>query len=321
MFIRKWLVGMVSGLFETYSLLTLVFVGKQGSGKTKWFRDILPDELRQYYAEAKFDDDKDHQILLTIKAIVMDDEFTGKTKKEAGLFKKMSSTDTITIRKPYAKRPETHRRIAALAGTTNDSDIFNDPTGNRRIIPVKVDSVDWELYYSVDKDELFMEIYREWEANGDNWMLSPAEIEILNHHTSGYEAISPEEELIRKYFMPPITDRDLKDYDFSMTNTEILNFLQGRLHGSNIKLTTKSIGDRLKKMGYAQKSTKDRGRLYAIKLNDDGNKAFSRDEEDEQESLAFSKKEQDEQLSRSMATYQNIDNLNNKFNEQGFTLL
>lgn len=166
-----------------------------------------------------------------------------------------------------------------------------------------------------------MEVYREWEANGDDWMLSPAEIEILNHHTSGYESVSPEEELIRKYFMLPKTDRDLKDYDFSMTNTEILNFIQGRLNGGNIRLTTKSIGDRLKKMGYAQKSIKDRGRLYAIRFNHEGDKEFNKDEEDEHTALSYSKKKQDEQLSRSMATYQNTDTHNNTFNELGFTSL
>lgn len=288
LFIGKYLIGFVSGLFNEYSLLTLVLVGPQGSGKTKWFRDLLPEELKSYYAEAKFDDDKDTKILLTQKALVVDDEFTGKTKKEAGLFKQLSSTSHFTLRLPYGKRSVIMRRIAALGGTTNDCEIFNDPTGNRRIIPVQVDKVDWEMYNSVDKDELFMEIYRELKSGGDSWMLTKEDIDILNHYTQGYESICPEEEMIRKYFKEPKNLVTLKSSDYTMTNTDILNFLQARLNGSSLKLKQKTLGGVLKKLGY-QQVCRDGARLYAVELCDDAKIFYERDAEKDDMALKFAR--------------------------------
>ena len=295
LFIRKWLLGMMSNIFDKHSILTLVFVGHQGGGKTKWFRELLPKELEKYFAEAKFDEDKDHQILLATKAIILDDEFMGKTRKEAGLFKKLASTESITIRKPYEKRHERYRRIATLCGTTNETDIFNDPTGNRRIIPVQVDSIDWDIYNSVDKKELFMELYREWLSVEDTWMLTTADIEILNNHSGGYESVNHEEELIKKYFLPPNVSYDLRDGHFTMSNTEILDFLQGRLHGGNIKLSNKKLGAVLKKLGYQQKMIRN-SRLYAIAYNGDGLTEFNKDSEKDEDEMSWLVKNQVKQI-------------------------
>ena len=248
-FIRKWLLGMVSGWHGTYSLLTLVLVGDQGTGKSKWFRGLFPEELQPYYAEAKMDGDKDHLTLMTTKALILDDEFSGKSRREEALFKEISSKQEITIRKPYARMAETHRRIAALAGTTNDENIKGDLTGNRRILAVHVSSIDWELYNSVDKVDLMVELYKEWKQVGDGWMLTGKDIAMLNGATDRYREICPEEELLVKYFDPP--EKALPGA--FMSNTEIFNELSGKLNGSSIRLSQRKLGQVLKKHGYTFK--------------------------------------------------------------------
>ena len=248
-FIRKWLLGMVSGWHGTYSLLTLVLVGDQGTGKSKWFRGIFPEELQPYYAEAKMDGDKDHLTLMTTKALILDDEFSGKSRREEALFKEISSKQEITIRKPYARMAETHRRIAALAGTTNDENIKGDLTGNRRILAVHVASIDWEMFYSVDKVDLMIELYKEWKTVGDGWMLTGEDIAMLNGATDRYREICPEEELLVKYFDPP--EKALPNA--FMSNTEIFNDLSGKLNGSSIRLSQRKLGQVLKKFGYVYK--------------------------------------------------------------------
>jgi len=251
-FIRKWLLGMVSGWHGTYSLLTLVLVGDQGTGKSKWFRGLFPEELQPYYAEAKMDGDKDHLTLMTTKALILDDEFSGKSRREEALFKEVSSKQEITIRKPYARMAETHRRIAALAGTTNDENIKGDLTGNRRILAVHVSAIDWELYNSVDKVDLMVELYKEWKRVGDGWMLTGEDIAMLNGATDRYREICPEEELLVKYFDPP--EKSLPDSFLS--NTEIFNELSGKLNGSSIRLSQRKLGQVLKKFGYVYKSVR-----------------------------------------------------------------
>lgn len=254
-FIKKWLLGMMSGWYGTYSLLTLVLVGDQMAGKSRWYRGLLPDELRDYYAEAEMDGDKDHLTLMSTKAIIMDDEIGGKTFAEARLFKKLSSKQDITIRKPYARMSETYQRIAALCGTTNDESIKNDATGNRRIIPINVSSIDWEKYEGVDKTDLIIEIYHLWREVGDGWMLTKEDAERLNIATDRYKEVCPEEELVGKYFDPP----EKTAPGSYMTNTEVMQKLSVKIAGGHIRIYAKKLGQVLKNKGYVCKPVKRNG--------------------------------------------------------------
>lgn len=254
-YITKWLLGMMSGWHGTYSLLTLVFVGDQYAGKTKWFRNLFPEEFQPYYAEAKMDGDKDHLTLMSTKILILDDEFSGKSRKEEALFKELSSKQEITIRKPYARMAETFTRIAALAGTTNDESIKNDQTGNRRLIPIHIGNIDWELYDSVDKTDLIMEVYHLWKEVGDKWMLSRKDISRLNFATDRYKEVCPEDELLQKYFDP--ADKSLPDS--WMTNTEVLQIMTAKLSGGHIKVYQKKLGQVLKSKKYTFKAVKRNG--------------------------------------------------------------
>src|SRR6184192_1359909 len=81
-FIKKWLVSIIASVNGKHSPLMLVLCGGQNTGKTEWFRRILPDSLLTYYAESKLDLGKDDEILMTKKIIIMDDEMGGKSKVE-----------------------------------------------------------------------------------------------------------------------------------------------------------------------------------------------------------------------------------------------
>ena len=52
LFIKKWLTSLMASINGKHSPLVLVLVGGQNTGKTEWFRRLLPDELKSYYAEA-----------------------------------------------------------------------------------------------------------------------------------------------------------------------------------------------------------------------------------------------------------------------------
>src|SRR5690606_7427873 len=77
--ITKWLVSVVASAYGNYSPLVLVFSGQQqGTGKTYWFRYLLPKNLRSLFGESKMDNGKDDEILMTKKLIILDDEYGGK---------------------------------------------------------------------------------------------------------------------------------------------------------------------------------------------------------------------------------------------------
>lgn len=209
----KWLVSMIASIYGEHSPLMLVLCGpKQGTGKTEFFRRLLPAELHKYYAESKLDAGKDDEILMTQKILIMDDEMGGKNKKEDKRLKELISKQTFSLREPYGRYNVELNRIALLCGTTNDEEILFDTTGNRRILPVYVEDISHQIYNSVDKTELFMELVMLYES-GYNWKLSFEDIKTLSENTTRFEATSLEGELLNKYFQPGI--------DVALTSTEI----------------------------------------------------------------------------------------------------
>jgi predicted P-loop ATPase len=196
----KWLVSIIASIYGEHSPLMFVLCGsKQNTGKTEFFRRLLPSELQRYYAESKLDAGKDDEILMTQKLIIMDDEMGGKNKKEDKRLKELISKQTFSLREPYGRHNVELNRIAVLCGTTNDEEILFDTTGNRRIIPIHVDGIKHQVYNEVDKTSLFMEIVQLYKE-GYNWQLTFDDIIELSSNTQTFEATSLEGELLDKYF-------------------------------------------------------------------------------------------------------------------------
>lgn len=232
-----------------------MLTGKQGTQKTNFFRNLLPKELSSYYAESKLDAGKDDEILMTQKLLIVDDEFGGKSKQEAKKLKDLSSKQYFSIRRPYGRFPEDIQRIAVLGGTSNDDEVLNDPTGNRRIIPLKVDNIDFDKYAKVDKKKLFIELYNEWSENKEGWMLTPNEVEWLNKSTLKHEQETEEYQLIQKHY-----ELD-NSYSFIITSTDVKVSLEEK---TRQKLSLYKIGQNMKKAGYTKKSKKINGKFMQI---------------------------------------------------------
>lgn len=238
----KWFVGAISAIYGEHSPLMFVLSGaKQNTGKTQFFRRILPRELHtKYYAESKLDAGKDDEILMTQKWIIMDDEMGGKSKKEVKRLKELTSKQTFSLREPYGRNNVDLNRIAVLCGTTNDNEILSDPTGNRRLIPISVYSISHKQYNEVDKTKLWMEAYKLWK-NGYKWELDSEDIEYLAGVNPDFEMIISESELVSKYFAPGDEQK--------MTATDIKVFIEAK---TNQKLSVDRIGKELKRLGFSQ---------------------------------------------------------------------
>lgn len=254
LFLKKWLLGIVGSSFGTYSLMILVLVGEQGIKKTEFFRNLLPQELRNYYAESNLDEGKDSEILMCKKLLIIDDEFGGKSKKDATKLKRLSSQQTFSIRAPYGRISEDLNRLAVLGGTSNDSEVINDPTGNRRIIPVNLKSFDLESFKKIDKKKLFIELYNEWKKDTTKWFLTIPEIEILNEMAIKNTEIWQEEEILQKH---------LKENLFNyMSTSEIKLKLEEKF--TTLKTNTKRIGQAMKKLGFEQELKRIDGKVCRV---------------------------------------------------------
>lgn len=239
---KKWLVGVISAIHGTHSPLMLILAGeKQGTGKTEAFRRMLPDELKAYYAESKLDAGKDDEILMTQKLIIMDDEMGGKSKKESKRLKELTSKAIFTLREPYGKMNIDLKRLAVLCGTTNDLQILNDPTGNRRQLPMLINGIDFNAYNSIDKRQLLIEAYNLYKS-GFEWQLSREDVQKLAGKTDKFEDYSAEYELVTKYFSIP-----QGTWSEEMSATDIKIDLEAR---TGQKLSLRKVGLELKRLGF-----------------------------------------------------------------------
>jgi len=282
--LRKWIVGIVASVYGNHSPLLLALTGGQGTGKTEFFRRLLPAELKTYYAESKLDAGKDDEILMTQKIRILDDEFGGKSKLEAKRLKELTSKEFFTLREPYGRKNVRLKRLSVLAGTSNDDFILNDPTGNRRIIPIRIIRIDHDLFNSVDKTEVFIEAYNLLKS-GYDWNLTKEEVQELNDHTNDFEQIRPERELLLRYFVKP-------NDNFHSSELEFLQAMEIKSHLENIsgqRLSAPKIGQELQSLGFERTARKVNGnslRGYWVKKLDAESKAYF-DEENNEISLNF----------------------------------
>jgi len=171
--------------------------------------------------------------------------------------KELSSKQTFSIRKPYGRVHEELTRYAILCGTSNDEEVINDLTGNRRIFPIVISDIDWDAYNAVDKTDLFIEAYHSYKTNGaDAWQLSKAEITTLNEKTANNFQPVVEKELLFNYFeLPNEKNKDIAEW---LTNSEIKNILESyteqKINPNKLGAVLKSIG--CKKVSRAERNNR-----------------------------------------------------------------
>jgi hypothetical protein len=260
-FIKKWMIGAVAMWHGEISPIMLVLAGtKQNTGKTFFFRYLLPDDLQPYFGESELTGDKDENLLMCSKIMLLNDEMSNKSNRDIAVMKKLCSTQWFNLRKPYGKFSEDFRRIASLCGTSNDLQLLNDPTGNRRIIPIEVESINHSLYNEIDKTALWMEAYHAYKS-GETYTLTNDDIRRLNESTDNFQEASKEAEMLMKYFKPAKDGDMFIDY---LTNTEIKSIIE---INSRQYMNQRKLGMELKRLGYDQKLIKKDNnvkRVYAV---------------------------------------------------------
>lgn len=259
-FILRWLLSAVASAYGNHSALVLVFCGeKQGTGKTYWFRYLLPKPIRYLYAESKMDAGKDDEILMCGKLIINDDEYGGKSKKEEKRLKELTSKEYINVREPYGRVSVDLKRLSVFCGTTNETQILSDPTGNRRVIPVHILDIDHDLYNQCDKVGLWRELFAMYQMGAEYTILKEDIIE-LNASTEMFKLSTPEEDLIQKKLIPGSTS----SYGEWMSLTDIQQFLM--MDTKFNYLNTNRIGQILTQLGFVKERRGARGQLVMMYL-------------------------------------------------------
>ncbi|WP_191908867.1 VapE domain-containing protein [Larkinella humicola] len=244
-FIRKWLIGVISSVYDQPCPIVLVLTGAANTGKTSWFRRLFPEELRPYFAESKWIDNRDNEMAMCSNLISFNDEFGKNGLRDHEHFKSLASKDFFTLREPYGRGLIKLRRLAVMCGTSNPREVIPDPHNNRRVIPINVISIDFRGYNAINKTDLLLEAYHLFKA-GERHDLTQNDVQRLQEVTGGYYDVPTERDLIEKYFtIPKLAD---KKNAMLWSQGEILEYLTGVTTIKNLK--GKIISQEMKAMGF-----------------------------------------------------------------------
>ena len=206
-YLKFWLIGMVGQWREsdkqlTGNALTPLLIGRQGCGKTRFCKILLPPELRDYYNDKlNFKNEFDLNIALTSFALINIDEFDKTTNSQQIVLKYLLSSSDVKFRPPYGKTIKLYRRYTSFIGTTNQLKPLVDPTGSRRFVCVGVDG-NIDFTDNLNHRQLFAQALHLFN-HGERFWLNDAEIAELISENEPYQQLSDLVEMIGETFRSP----------------------------------------------------------------------------------------------------------------------
>lgn len=149
--IDTWFKGIVESVTR-YKPNTrcLVFNGRLGIGKSSFFSDIFPDGLEFYtVCMNKPSDNAVYNTLIT------------DIKIGPGILSQTLPAHNPVTYLADCGNPTLEKRLTSFCSTWNDSKA--DWKFTRRLIVINVESIDWEIYNSIDKKNLWIEIFQKFK--------------------------------------------------------------------------------------------------------------------------------------------------------------
>ena len=241
-YLRYWLVGMVAQWREsdkqlTGNALTPLLIGRQGCGKTRFCKILLPPELRDYYNDKlNFKNEFDLNIALTSFALINIDEFDKTTSSQQIVLKYLLSSSDVKFRPPYGKTIKQYRRYTSFIGTTNQQQPLVDPTGSRRFVCVGIPAgKNIDFTDNLDHRQLYAQALYLFNT-GERFWLEDDEIQTLIEENVPYQRTIDLVEMINETFRKP------KDGEGRWWSTsEILATFSGRYAYFDAKRATPAV--------------------------------------------------------------------------------
>lgn len=163
---KKWMISAVARLFSPGCKVdnVLVLEGEQGTKKSSLLRLLCYDNFLDGGLDIRT---KDGSMALFGKWIVEFSELEGLNGRTSDQVKAYLTKQDDKIRLPYGKSEQYFKRTCVFVGTTNKDQYLEDPTGNRRFWPVRINKADLARLEK-DRDQIWAEAYQEYR-NGVKW--------------------------------------------------------------------------------------------------------------------------------------------------------
>jgi predicted P-loop ATPase len=201
--LRRWLIGAVRrGIaWRGDQNRVWVLLGKQGLGKSQFADWLCPPQLKKYFqARPIFPSKTDDRLALAFTWIWEVAELGATTERShRELLKHYLSMTGVTERGPYGKHPLVKPALTSFIATSNKDELFYDPTGYRRYMTTKINSIDWSYAEAVNIDQVWAEASMLYVA-GESADLTTNEAQLAESNCKGYEMENVVEGMIVKHY-------------------------------------------------------------------------------------------------------------------------
>lgn len=259
---RKWMLGVVTQIMEVdkksvirFQNPMLVLSGAQEAGKSTFARWLCPIDSEKYHNEGSVDPHNIEDHRLAVSKILWEVTELGATirKADKDALKGFLTQTTSTYRPPWGKKPITKPRIVSYIGTINpELGFLNDVTGERRFLPVEVESIDWAYKSNIDINQLWGQIFQLYK-NGERPNLTKEEKQMLIEVQADHKIDDPLITLFQKVFVvdPEQTDWKMHTSDIAIAFNDSPHTRAGMLP-NNVRLASAPIANVLMALGLQQ---------------------------------------------------------------------
>lgn len=268
-YIKKWLMQTGCALFNIiecpFSLdIILVFKGKQGIGKTRFFEKLALKS--HFFGEGICLDtrDKDSIIQATSKWICELGEIGSTMKKDMDSVKAFLTKSTDEYRTPYGRASLHYPRMTSFVGTVNDDEFLIDQTGNRRFATIPLPSdlvIDYETQIKpFDALQLWAQVYEliKDKDKASCFRLTEDEKRYLEKRNSAFvKPMKAECEVL-----DILEEQQTQQQGYICTTKEMTVTEFIRIH--NLKYDARTVGQVLKKHGYESKLKRENGKVTRV---------------------------------------------------------
>lgn len=260
---KQWFLSMVAhwmNVDDTHANQTApILIGGQGYRKSTFCRLLLPPSMQMFYTDSiDFRSKAEAERCLSRFLLVNVDEFDQLTESQFAFVKHLFQKTASTRRRMYSDTIASERRYASFIATTNQNEILNDPTGNRRYLCVEV-TAPIHTEKPINHSQLYAQA-KHLILDGERYWLNDEDERLINEYNRKFEISTPLEQMLSILFRKPTEG----EAGIWLTGPEILEELHtlptfDKKRDNNFS----KLGRALKKLGFA-KVRKPEGYKYEV---------------------------------------------------------
>lgn len=149
--ILRWFISLVS---KPQKYVFVVY-GSIGYNRLSFFDSILPKSLMENYGECCFIRGKDDEKELATKLLVVDIDPDDRTKRRWDRYSWLNSQDSYKLKENTDSIP----RTAVMAASAKSNKFLKKAPKDIVFIPINVNDIDMGIYYDIDRNGLFVELF------------------------------------------------------------------------------------------------------------------------------------------------------------------